>query len=144
MADNLTKEQRRKNMSAIKSTHTKMENKICYALWNRGLRFRKNVKTLPGKPDIAIKKYKIVIFLDSCFWHKCPEHFKQPKSHVEYWKPKIDRNVNRDKEINKFYLGNNWYLMRIWEHEIKKDFDNTVDKIEYFIINTKNMQKILC
>lgn len=138
MTDNLTKEQRRKNMSAIKSTHTKMEDKVCYALWDRGFRFRKNVKTLPGKPDIAIKKYKLVIFLDSCFWHKCPEHFKQPKSNLEYWKPKIERNVNRDKEINKFYSEQHWYLMRIWEHEIKKDFDNTINKIERFIIDIKN------
>lgn len=138
MTDNLTKEQRRKNMSAIKSTHTKMEDKVCYALWDRGFRFRKNVKTLPGKPDIAIKKYKLVIFLDSCFWHKCPEHFKHPKSNLEYWKPKIERNVNRDKEINKFYSEQHWYLMRIWEHEIKKDFDNTINKIERFIIDIKN------
>lgn len=137
MTDNLTKEQRRKNMSAIKSTHTKMEDKVCYTLWNRGLRFRKNVKTLPGKPDIAIKKYKLVIFLDSCFWHKCPKHFKQPKSNLEYWIPKIDRNVDRDKEINKFYSEHNWHLMRIWEHEIKKDFDNTISKIEQFIMNVK-------
>lgn len=138
MTDNLTKEQRRKNMSAIKSTHTKMEDKVCYALWNRGLRFRKNVKTLPGKPDIAIKKHKLVIFLDSCFWHKCPKHFKQPKSNLEYWIPKIDRNVNRDKEINKFYSEHNWHLMRIWEHEIKKDFDSTINKIEQFIKNAKS------
>ncbi len=137
MTDNLTKEQRRKNMSAIKSTHTKMEDKVCYALWNRGLRFRKNVNTLPGKPDIAIKKHKLVIFLDSCFWHKCPKHFKQPKSNLEYWIPKIDRNVNRDKEINKFYSEHNWHLMRIWEHEIKKDFDSTINKIEQFIKNAK-------
>ena len=137
MTDNLTKEQRRKNMRAIKSTHTKMEDKVCYALWNRGLRFRKNVNTLPGKPDIAIKKHKLVIFLDSCFWHKCPKHFKQPKSNLEYWIPKIDRNVNRDKEINKFYSEHNWHLMRIWEHEIKKDFDSTINKIEQFIKNAK-------
>ena len=137
MTDNLTKEQRRKNMSAIKSTHTKMEDKVCYALWNRGLRFRKNVNTLPGKPDIAIKKHKLVIFLDSCFWHKCPKHFKQPKSNLEYWIPKIDRTVNRDKEINKFYSEHNWHLMRIWEHEIKKDFDSTINKIEQFIKNAK-------
>ena len=114
-----------------------MEDKVCYALWNRGLRFRKNVNTLPGKPDIAIKKHKLVIFLDSCFWHKCPKHFKQPKSNLEYWIPKIDRNVNRDKEINKFYSEHNWHLMRIWEHEIKKDFDSTINKIEQFIKNAK-------
>lgn len=141
MADNLTKEQRRKNMSAIRSTHTKMENKVCKVLWNKGLRFRKNVKTLPGKPDIAIKRFKIAIFLDSCFWHKCPIHFKQPKSNIKYWEPKITRNVNRDREINAFYIEHNWHLMRIWEHEIKKDFNNTINKIEQFIISVKNNEK---
>lgn len=133
MADNLTPEQRHKNMTHIKSTNTKIEKDITKALWNLGYRFRKNVKGLPGKPDIAIKKYKIVIFLDSCFWHKCPEHFKKPKSNLEYWEPKIKRNVERDAEINSYYQQKNWHILRIWEHEVKKDFDNTLLKIRNFI-----------
>lgn len=133
MADNLTPEQRHKNMTHIKSTNTKIEKDITKALWNLGYRFRKNVKSLPGKPDIAIKKYKIVIFLDSCFWHKCPEHFKKPKSNLEYWEPKIKRNVERDTEINSYYQHKNWHILRIWEHEVKKDFDNTLIKIKNFI-----------
>jgi len=133
MADNLTPEQRHKNMTHIKSSNTKIEKDITKALWNLGYRFRKNVKGLPGKPDIAIKKYKIVIFLDSCFWHKCPEHFKNPKSNLEYWEPKIKRNVERDAEINRYYQNKNWHILRIWEHEVKKDFDNTLAKISKFI-----------
>ena len=133
MADNLTPEQRHKNMTHIKSSNTKIEKDITKALWNLGYRFRKNVKGLPGKPDIAIKKYKIVIFLDSCFWHKCPEHFKKPKSNLEYWEPKIKRNVERDAEINSYYQQKNWHILRIWEHEVKKDFDNTLLKIRNFI-----------
>lgn len=133
MADNLTPEQRHKNMTHIKSTNTKIEKDITKALWNLGYRFRKNVKGLPGKPDIAIKKYKIVIFLDSCFWHKCPEHFKKPKSNLEYWEPKIKRNVERDAEIKRYYQQKNWHILRIWEHEVKKDFDNTLSKIKNFI-----------
>ena len=133
MADNLTPEQRHKNMTHIKSTNTKIEKDITKALWNLGYRFRKNVKGLPGKPDIAIKNYKIVIFLDSCFWHKCPEHFKKPKSNLEYWEPKIKRNVERDAEINRYYQNKNWHILRIWEHEVKKDFDNTLAKISKFI-----------
>lgn len=133
MADNLTPEQRHKNMTHIKSSNTKIEKDITKALWNLGYRFRKNVKGLPGKPDIAIKKYKIVIFLDSCFWHKCPEHFKKPKSNLEYWEPKIKRNVERDAEINRYYQNKNWHILRIWEHEVKKDFDNTLAKISKFI-----------
>lgn len=138
MADNLTKEQRTKNMSAIRSTHTKMEDKVCNVLWNKGVRFRKNVRNLPGKPDIAIKKYKTVIFLDSCFWHKCPKHFKQPKSNLEYWKPKIARNVERDREITEYYTQNKWHLLRIWEHEIKQNFEGIIEKISEFIKDSKN------
>ena len=136
--DNLTKEQRKKNMQAIKSSNTKIEIKVCKKLWNMGFRFRNNVKSLPGKPDIAIKKYKIVIFMDSCFWHKCPLHFIQPKSNINYWIPKIERNVERDKEINKYYKNNGWHLLRIWEHEIKKEFDETLLKIANFINQSKN------
>ena len=134
MADNLTKEQRHKNMTNIRSTNTRIEKDVTKALWNLGYRFRKNAKTLPGKPDIAIQKYKIVIFLDSCFWHKCPEHFKKPKSNLEYWEPKIKRNIERDAEINQYYKDNNWHILRIWEHEIKKtNFQNTIEKIKNFI-----------
>lgn len=134
MTDNLTKEQRHKNMTNIRSTNTKIEKDVTKALWNLGYRFRKNVKTLPGKPDIAIQKYKIVIFLDSCFWHKCPEHFKKPKPNLEYWEPKIKRNIERDAEINQYYKDNNWHILRIWEHEIKKtNFQNTIEKIKNFI-----------
>ena len=134
MTDNLTKEQRHKNMTNIRSTNTKIEKDVTKAVWNLGYRFRKNVKTLPGKPDIAIQKYKIVIFLDSCFWHKCPEHFKKPKSNLEYWEPKIKRNIERDSQINQYYKDHNWHILRIWEHEIKKtNFQNTIEKIKNFI-----------
>lgn len=137
MSDNLTREQRHKNMQNIRSSNTKIEKDICKGLWRMGYRFRKNVKNLPGKPDIAIQKYKIVIFLDSCFWHKCPEHYKEPKSNLNYWLPKIERNVKRDQEINEYYKSRGWHLLRIWEHEIKKDFCNTLVKIKTFIDNYK-------
>lgn len=131
--DNLTKEQRKKNMQSIRSTHTLMENKITFRLWKDGYRFRKNVKSLPGKPDIAINKYKIVIFLDSCFWHKCPYHFKNPKSNQEYWGPKIERNIKHDEEINKYYIDKGWNLLRIWEHDVKQNFEETIINIKMFI-----------
>lgn len=139
--DNLTKELRKKNMQAIKSKNTKMESIVCKELWRRGIRFRKNVKELPGKPDIAIKKYKIAIFLDSCFWHKCPLHFIRPKSNNAYWDNKIERNINRDKEVNNFYKQNGWHLLRVWEHQFKikdtqqKALDEIVAFIEQFCRN---------
>lgn len=122
-------------MQAIKASGTKIETILCHALWHKGIRFRKNVKNLPGKPDIAIKKYKIVIFLDSCFWHKCPLHFKRPESNNSYWDKKIERNVFRDKEVNNYYNSNGWHILRIWEHclktkELQKD---TIDEILNFV-----------
>ncbi|MFJ7729619.1 very short patch repair endonuclease [Neobacillus sp. NPDC097160] len=131
MADNLTKEQRTKNMKAIKS-QSALENRVTKALWKMGFRFRKNVN-LFGKPDIALKKYKIVIFIDSCFWHCCPIHGNMPKSNKDYWEKKLERNISRDLEVNKFYQENGWNLLRIWEHEFKEDFNETVNKIAGFI-----------
>jgi DNA mismatch endonuclease, patch repair protein len=137
LADNLTKEQRRKNMQSIKSK-SKLEEKVSKALWRQGVRFRKNVKSLPGKPDIAIKKYKIAIFIDSCFWHVCTIHGNIPKSNIEYWGRKLERNKARDKEINKYYKDNGWDLIRIWEHEFKEDFEGAIRKISLFINNAKS------
>lgn len=133
--DNLTKEQRSKNMRAIKFKNTKMETIVCKALWSKGIRFRKNVMDLPGKPDIAIKKYKIVIFLDSCFWHKCPRHYTKPKTNSKFWENKIEANAIRDKEVNKYYSDYNWQIIRVWEHELKQDFDSTLNKIFNIITN---------
>lgn len=132
-----TKEQRSKNMKAICSKNTKMEVLVSKHLWNNGIRFRKNVKDLFGKPDIAIKKYKVVIFLDSCFWHKCPEHFIKPSTNVKFWEDKIAANVARDLKVNEYYTNKGWHVLRIWEHEIKKDFDNTMQKILKFIEKSK-------
>lgn len=93
-----------------------------------------------GTPDIAIKKYKVVIFIDSCFWHFCPIHGKMPKSNVDFWKKKLERNQERDDETSHYYEDKEWHILRVWEHEIRKDFDNTIDKITHFIDNARNME----
>jgi DNA mismatch endonuclease, patch repair protein len=131
MTDNLTKEQRKKNMKAIKS-QSALENKVSKELWRLGLRFRKNAK-LFGKPDISIKKYKIVIFIDSCFWHCCPIHGNMPKSNRDYWEKKLERNKLRDIEVNKYYFDKGWNVLRVWEHEFKEDFNRALNKIASFI-----------
>ncbi|MGD7008793.1 very short patch repair endonuclease [Metabacillus sp. 84] len=137
MVDSVSKEIRRKNMQAIQS-QSQLENLVSRKLWNRGLRFRKNVKTLLGKPDIVIQKYKIVIFIDSCFWHACPVHGSRPKSNQEYWDKKLLGNAKRDSEINMYYREKGWNLKRIWEHEIKDDIEKTVNETLEFIISIKN------
>lgn len=136
MADNLTKEQRKKNMKAIKSV-SKLEDIVSSKLWKRGYRVRRNTSDLMGKPDFSIKKYKIVIFIDSCFFHCCPLHGNMPKSNIDYWKRKLERNTERDREVNKFYKENGWKILRIWEHEVKQDLNATTNKIAKFIEEAK-------
>ncbi|ARI75652.1 very short patch repair endonuclease [Halobacillus mangrovi] len=132
MGDVMSKEQRRKNMKAIKSV-SKLEKIVSSELWKKGYRFRRNTKSLTGKPDISIKKYKVVIFIDSCFFHRCPLHGNMPQTNSEFWKKKLNRNVARDKEVNNHYEAKDWNLLRIWEHEIKEDLEGTVNKIAKFI-----------
>ncbi|GEN89787.1 very short patch repair endonuclease [Oceanobacillus sojae] len=136
MVDNLTAEQRRKNMQAIKS-QSKLEAIVTKKLWNKGIRFRRNVKDLKGKPDIAIKKYKLVIFIDSCFWHMCPIHGNIPKSNETYWKEKLSRNQKRDTEVTKYYHEKSWKIKRIWEHEVKNDLEKVIIELEKFIKEAK-------
>ncbi|WP_066392260.1 very short patch repair endonuclease [Neobacillus mesonae] len=135
MADNLTKEQRTKNMKAIKS-QSALENRVTKALWKMGFRFRKNARLI-GKPDIAIKKDKIVIFIDSCFWHNCPLHGNMPKSNREYWEKKLERNKKRDIEVTKYYRDMGWNILRVWEHEFKENFDEATKQIANFITISK-------
>ncbi|MBM7096230.1 very short patch repair endonuclease [Bacillus sp. H-16] len=136
MTDTLTKDQRRKNMKAIKSP-SKLENAVSKELWNKGIRFRKNSRGLFGKPDISIRKYKIVIFIDSCFWHCCTEHGNMPKTNKDFWEQKLKRNVERDKEVTSYYKARGWNIMRVWEHEIKNDFDDAIKRIHQFILSSQ-------
>lgn len=136
MADIMSKEQRSKTMSAIRA-QSKLENIFTKSLWKRGLRFRKNVRKLRGTPDIVIQKYKIVIFVDSCFWHGCPTHFKRPKSNQEFWDKKIARNKERDKEINQYYIDKGWNIKHVWEHEIRSNLEGATDETMDFINSIK-------
>ena len=138
MPDRITSEQRSKVMSKIKSK-SKLEDLVAHELFRRGVRYRRNNKRLLGKPDISISKYKIVIFIDSCFWHSCPVHGTRPKSNVDFWNKKLNRNVEKAIEVNKFYESNNWNILRVWEHDIKGDFDNTIDRIMEFINDSKQV-----
>ena len=134
MADNLTKEQRHKNMSHIKSKDTSIEVKLRKALWSRGYRYRKNYNELPGKPDIAITKYRIAIFCDSEFFHGKDWEVLKPRlqkgDNAEYWIPKIQRNRERDDEINKKLLFLGWKVIRFWGRDIMKKTDECVKVIE--------------
>lgn len=86
----------------------------------RGLGLRAHPKGVFGKPDFGNKTRKIAVFIDGCFWHKCPEHFKMPKSNVKFWKAKIRANVKRDRVVDETLLDSWWTVIRIWEHEVRK------------------------
>lgn len=125
MADNHSKEVRSINMSHIRSTNSKPEEIVRKYLFAEGFRYRKNVKKLPGCPDIVLPKYKTVIFVNGCFWHKhdCPR-FVWPSSNQDYWRPKILRNVERDNQSRKDLETLGWKVITVWECELKKNVLN--------------------
>ncbi|MEA5049893.1 MAG: very short patch repair endonuclease [Oscillospiraceae bacterium] len=129
--DKHTPEQRRRNMQAIKCKDTKIEVLLRKELWSRGIRYRKNVSSILGKPDIAILGYKIAIFCDSEFWHGFDwEHKKEEiKSHRDFWYPKIERTMARDAEVNKNLQEQGWMVLRFWGHEIETDVNSCADLI---------------
>lgn len=141
MADVLTPEQRHKNMQRIKSNDTKIEVLLRKALWQKGYRYRKNYKELPGKPDIVLTKYKIAIFCDGEFFHGKDWEVLKPRleksNNSEFWINKISRNVERDDEINKKLLFMGWTVIRFWGKEIKKNTDECVRVIEEAIFDLK-------
>ena len=135
--DNLTKEQRRKNMQNIRSKNTSIEVILRKALWQKGYRYRKNYKGLPGNPDIVLTKYKIAIFCDGEFFHGKDWEVLKPRleksSNSEYWISKISRNCERDDEINKKLLFEGWTVVRFWGNDIKNNTDECVKTVENII-----------
>ena len=129
--DTHTTEQRRKNMQAIKCKDTQIEVILRKELWSRGIRYRKNVKDVIGKPDIAFKRKKIAVFCDSEFWHGYNWNVKQNdiKSHREFWIPKIEKNIERDKKVNDALEANGWKVLRFWGKELKKNVEACADLI---------------
>jgi DNA mismatch endonuclease (patch repair protein) len=141
MTDPLTPQQRSKCMSRIKSNNTSIELLLRKALWREGIRFRKNVKTLPGSPDIVIAKYKIAIFCDGELWHgkdwetKTKENIRTRR---DYWIPKIERNIERDNRIDRELENMGWVVLRFWGAGIKKNVTGCVKEIKDVIYDIKH------
>lgn len=132
-------EQRSKNMRAIKSTATKVEVTLAKALWDLGYRYRKNNKTVFGKPDFTFKKLKIAIFVDSEFFHgKDWTTRKKPQTNSEFWIKKIERNMQRDIEVNAYLEAQNWKILRFWSNDIKKNLDSCILEIQNAINERQN------
>ncbi len=129
MVDIFTKEQRSYYMSRVRSKNTKPELILRKFLFSKGIKGYRVNSILPGKPDITFTKYKLAIFIDGCFWHKCPNCFSPPQTNKEFWLKKIDGNVERDKKINKVLSESGYIVIRFWEHEIEYDLNNCYDTI---------------
>lgn len=143
MADDLTPEQRRRNMQAIRSKDSTIELRMRKALWQRGVRYRKNYKKLVGKPDIAITKYRIAVFCDSDYWHgyDWENRNQRIKSNRDYWVPKIERNMKRDREVTAALQDEGWLVLRFWEWQIRKRLDECVEAVLQSIEARKQLSK---
>lgn len=133
--DRLSKEQRSRNMAAVRSKNNKSTESALLVLLkeNKLTGWRRNYKKAKGVPDFAFPKRKIAIFLDGCFWHKCPSCFIPPKTKKAFWRKKIDANVMRDKKVNIQLRRAGWKILRFWEHQIKKNPQKAIEKIKKYL-----------
>ncbi len=116
-------------MQNIRSKGTLPEQIIMRELQRRKIYFARHVDSIIGKPDIVFRRKKVIVFVDSDFWHGHPKRFIMPKSNLEYWKKKLDRNKKRDKEVNKILEKNGYKVIRVWEHDVKKRFNKAMNRI---------------
>lgn len=131
MPDRFSTEKRHEIMSAIKGKDTKIEVMVRLWLYHHGIRYRKNLKVLHGTPDIILTRYKVAIFVNGCFWHShegC-KYASHPKSRVEYWEPKLAKNVERDMRHQVELTDAGWHVFVVWECEIATDFEGTMEKL---------------
>ena len=126
-------------MQAVKSSGSKIEKRLATTLWKRGHRYRKNDKTVFGKPDLTFKRIKVAIFVDSEFWHgkNWKVHKHDHKSNKKYWHTKIERNIKRDKEVNRKLLKDGWKVLRFWGLDIEKNLETCIAKIETILNERK-------
>ncbi|NOX48541.1 MAG: very short patch repair endonuclease [Chlorobi bacterium] len=130
-----TTKERSKLMSKIRGKDTKPEVMFRKALWARGYRYRKNVKKLPGKPDVVLRKFKLAIFIDGEFWHghNWEEKKKSIKSNRAFWIPKIERNMQRDEQVEEELKDMDFTVFRFWEQQIKKDLGTCLEEVVEYI-----------
>ena len=133
MTDIFSKADRSRIMSLVKSKHSKIEHSFAKLLRRSKIKFRRHVAKLPGNPDFLLPNKKTVIFVDSCFWHGCQYHCKLPQTNANFWKKKIARNKERDREVNTIYKKMGWKAVRIWEHRLK----NPARPLTFSIYNVK-------
>jgi DNA mismatch endonuclease (patch repair protein) len=128
---------RSENMSRIRSSNTKPEVRLRKALWADGLRYRLQYRIERILPDIVFVSAKVVIFIDGCQWHGCPEHYVRPRTRGEFWSKKLRENVERDIAQTELLRSKGWVVYRVWEHDVWENLSQTVDKIKV-VIRTKD------
>lgn len=132
MADDRSRQARSETMRQVRSRDTSCERRLRSALHRRGLRYSLH-KSLPGKPDIVFVAAKVAVFVDGCFWHGCPEHCRRPSSNREYWLPKIERNMARDKRVSTSLRAAGWRVVRLWEHEVRDSAERAASRVERIV-----------
>ena len=144
MSDIFSQTKRSDIMSKISSKDTKPEILVRKFLFSKGFRYRINVKTLPGKPDIVLPKYKTIIFVNGCFWHghNCKKG-KLPSSNTDFWKEKISNNKSRDAKNSDLLVKLGWKVIIIWQCEISKIDNNEILNLKYKCINRENIEKLI-
>ncbi|WP_017257711.1 very short patch repair endonuclease [Pedobacter arcticus] len=137
-----TTKKRSRNMSKIRAKDSKPELVFRKALWKQNIRYRTHVKTLPGTPDLAITKYKLAIFVDGIFWHgyQWDKRKNQIKTNRNFWIPKIERNMQRDRENREALESKGYTVMRFWEHEIKQSLQACINQVELYIETAKSVK----
>ncbi|MDT5120672.1 MAG: mismatch endonuclease, patch repair protein [Acidobacteriota bacterium] len=136
MPDVISTQKRSDVMRSVRSKNSTLERVVRSELHKRGLRFRVHYPLI-GKPDIVFVHPRVAVFIDSCFWHGCPEHLRMPQSNKSYWTHKIERNIKRDAEVNEAYKQTDWEILRFWEHEIKGNLIQCVNQIEEIVSDRK-------
>ena len=115
-------------MARVRSRNTLPEVSLRHALWRLGFRYRLH-SALPGSPDIVLPRYKTAIFVDGCFWHGCPDHYRAPVANGDFWSVKLTRNVNRDSRADTELAALGWSVIRVWEHEIRNNLNTVGQRI---------------
>lgn len=115
-------------MAASKGKDTSPELLLRKALWAMGHRYRIG-HGLPGRPDLVFVSKRVAVFVDGCFWHRCPQHFRMPRSNRGYWEKKIARNESRDAAVSEQLAAKGWQVVRIWEHDLRQEPDAVIRKL---------------
>lgn len=133
--DQFTKEKRSEIMRSVRTQGTAPEIRLRRALWRAGLRYRTRTRIEGAKPDIAFLGKRVVVFVDGCFWHGCPQHYTKPVENAAFWSAKIEKNRARDARNNQTLQANEWKVLRFWECQVEKDLDRVVTTIRNHMLD---------